>query len=320
MKYLLRSLISLPVIISIFTLQSLHAEKDLYSKVAPSCLEILVNGRLDGSGVICNKKGLVITAFHVVKKRQKIIEALSKTLGRLPLRLIATNRGSDLALFSLPEKKNAYPALSLANDIPIEGTDVFLMGSPIFRHHLLLKGCIARRTETYSWYDGSFKNTFPIAGIAAPGSSGGPWVNSKGEIIAIQVAGVTTDFGHQGVNSAVGGISLKSFLENKETVIVPTIQSAVEELWGQSTRLISDMPKEVKGLLFRQVSPHGVCAKAGIKDEDIMLKADNLVYERIEPFVKYIRSRKIGEEIKFLISNSNGENEKMVSVKLAELK
>ena len=256
----------------------------------------------------------------MVKKRQKIIEALSKTLGRLPLRLIATNRGSDLALFSLPEKKNAYPALSLAIDIPIEGTDVFLMGSPIFRHHLLLKGCIARRTETYSWYDGSFKNTFPIAGIAAPGSSGGPWVNSKGEIIAIQVAGVTTDFGHQGVNSAVGGISLKSFLENKETVTVPTIQSAVEELWGQSTRLISDMPKEVKGLLFRQVSPHGVCAKAGIKDEDIMLKADNLVYERIEPFVKYIRSRKIGEEIKFLISNSNGENEKMVSVKLAELK
>ena len=40
----------------------------------------------------------------------------------------------------------------------------------------------------------------------------------------------------------------------------------------------------------------------------------------IEPFVKYIRSQKIGDEIKFLISDSNGENEKMVSVKLAELK
>ena len=80
------------------------------------------------------------------------------------------------------------------------------------------------------------------------------------------------------------------------------------------------MPKEVKGLLFRQVSPHGACAKAGIKDENIMLQADNQIFERIEPFVKYIRSRKIGEEIKFLISNSNGENEKMVSVKLAELK
>ena len=320
MKYLLRVLFYLFAIIFSFANQYLHAEDDLYGKIAPSCLEILVNGRLDGSGVICDKNGFVLTAFHVVKKRNKKIEALSKSLGRLPLRLVATNRSSDLALFSLPSQKKAYPALSLAKNIPNEGTDVFLMGSPIFRHHLLLKGSIARRSETFSWYDGSFKNTFPITGIAAPGSSGGPWVNAKGEIIAIQVAGVTTDFGHQGVNSAVGGISLKSFLENKETVAVPTIQSAVEELWGQSPLLISDMPKEVKGLLFRQVSPHGVCAKAGIKDENIMLQVDNQIFERIEPFVKYIRSRKIGEEIKFLISNSNGENEKMVSVKLAELK
>jgi S1-C subfamily serine protease len=194
------------------------------------------------------------------------------------------------------------------------------MGSPIFRHHLLLKGSIARRSETFSWYDGSFKNTFPITGIAAPGSSGGPWVNAKGEIIAIQVAGVTTDFGHQGVNSAVGGISLKSFLENKETVTVPTIQSAVEELWGQSPLLISDMPKEVKGLLFRQVSPHGVCAKAGIKDENIMLQADNKTYQRIEPFIKYIRSLSIGSEIKFSICNFEGENIRTIAINLAELK
>ena len=320
MKNLLRFLNILAVIIFIFSIPSLHANMDLYSRVAPSCVEILVNCRLDGSGVICNKKGLVLTAFHVVKKRQKTIEALSKTLGRLPLRLIATNRGSDLALFSLPEKKFTYPALSLAKNIPVEGTDVFLMASPIFRHHLLLKGCISRRSETYSWYDGSFKNTFPIAGIAAPGSSGGPWLNSKGEIFAIQVAGVTTDFGHQGVNSAVGIKHLKSFLESRKTVIVPTIQAAVEELWGQSTRLIGDMPKNIKGLLFRQVSPSGICATVGIKDEDIMINANNLVFERIEPFINYIRAQKIGTEINFIVCNSSGKNERQVTIKLAELK
>lgn len=320
MKYLLRFLFYLCLIFFSFTVQFLHAEDDLYLKIAPSCVEILVNGRLDGSGVICDKEGLVLTAFHVVKKRNKKIEALSKSLGRLPLKLIATNRSSDLALFTLPPKKKAYPTLSLAKNVPKEGTDVFLMASPIFRHHLLLKGSIARRSETFSWYDGSFKNTFPITGIAAPGSSGGPWVNAKGEIFAIQVAGVTTDFGHQGVNSAVGVSSLKYLLEKKETIVVPTIQAAVEELWGQSNLLISDMPKEMRGLLFRQVYPHGVCAKAGIKDENIMLQADDQIFERVEPFVKYIRSRKIGEEIKFLICNSTGKNKKVVTVKLAELK
>jgi S1-C subfamily serine protease len=115
-------------------------------------------------------------------------------------------------------------------------------------------------------------------------------------------------------------MSLKSFLEKKENVTVPTIQAAVEELWGQSPQLIKKIPTGVRGLLFRQVYPHGVCAKAGIKDENIMLQADDQIFERVEPFVKYIRSRKIGEEIKFLICNSTGKNKKVVTVKLAELK
>jgi serine protease Do len=296
------------------------AKIDLYSKISPSCLEILVGGRLDGSGVILDEEGLVVTAFHVIKKKGKKIEALSKSLGRLPLRLIASNRGSDLALLSLPKQKNGYPALRFAKNVPIEGTRVFLMGSPIFRHNLLLQGTIARRAESYSWYDGAFTNTFPITGIAAPGTSGGPWFNQKGEIFAIQVAGVTTENGHQGVSSAVALPSIKNLVEKQTTIISPTIESAVEELWGQSPYLLKELPVEIKGLLFRQVSPSGVCGKAGIKDEDIMLQANGKVFQRIEPFITYVRSLKIGTEIKFLVCDSKGENNKKVSIQLAALK
>ena len=320
MKYLLRVLFYLSAIIFYFANQSLDAVDDLYGKIAPSCLEILVNGRLDGSGVIVDEKGLVMTALHVIRSKPEKIEALSLSLGRLKLNLVATNRGSDLALLSLPKKKEGYPKLPLAESVPVEGTQVFLIGSPIFRHHLLLTGSVARRKESFSWYDNAFTNTFPITGISAPGTSGGPWVNKNGEIFAIQVAGVTTETGHQGVNSAVGLPSIKSFIEKRKTVTMPTIQAAVEEIWGQSPFLINQIPDQTKGLLFRQVSPNGVCGQAGISEEDIMLSVNGKTYQRIEPFIKYIRSLSVGEEIKLLISNSNGENEKIVSVKLAELK
>ena len=296
------------------------AENGLYNKVKPSYVEILVGGRLDGSGVILSESGLVATAFHVVKKRQKRIEALSESLGRLRLKYVATNRGSDLALLSLPEKKEGYPYLRFANKIPEEGVEVFLMGSPIFRHSLLLRGTVARRTETYSWYDGAFTNTFPISGIAAPGTSGGPWINRAGEIFAIQVASVTTETGHQGVNSAVALSSIKSLVKNQRTVSVATIEAAVEELWGQSPYLIKEIPSPIKGLLFRQVSPQGVCGKAGIKDEDILLSANGQTYERIETFMKFIRSFKIGTEIKFTVCDFKGKNKKVVTIELAELK
>jgi S1-C subfamily serine protease len=295
------------------------ASENLYSKVLPGCVEILVGGRLDGSGVILDKNGSVLTALHVIRKKQKTYECLSRELGRLPLKLVATYRGCDLALLSLPKRKQAYPTLSLANKIPEEGTKVFLIGSPIFRHQLLLTGFIARRTPTFSWYDQAFTETFPITGMAAPGTSGGPWMNDKGEVFGIQVAGVTTDLGHQGVNSVVGIKSIKKLLAAKKDIVVPTIGSAVEELWGQSPRLLEKLPTEIKGLLFRQVTSKGVCAKAGIKNEDIMLSANGKTYERIEPFIKYVRSLKIDSEVNLKVCDAKGENKKQVKITLRPL-
>ena len=295
------------------------ASENLYSKVLPGCVEILVGGRLDGSGVILDKNGSVLTALHVIRKKQKTYECLSRELGRLPLKLVATYRGCDLALLSLPKRKQAYPDLPLANKIPEEGSKVFLIGSPIFRHQLLLTGFIARRTPTFSWYDQAFTETFPITGMAAPGTSGGPWMNDKGEVFGIQVAGVTTDLGHQGVNSVVGIKSIKKLLAAKKDIVVPTIGSAVEELWGQSPRLLEKLPTEIKGLLFRQVTSIGVCAKAGIKNEDIMLSANGKTYERIEPFIKYVRSLKIDSEVNLKVCDAKGENKKQVKITLRPL-
>ena len=295
------------------------ASENLYSKVLPGCVEILVGGRLDGSGVIVDKNGSVLTALHVIRKKPKTYESLSRELGRLPLTLVATYRGSDLALLSLPKRKHVYPTLHLAKKIPEEGSKVFLMGSPIFRHQLMLTGFIARRTPTFSWYDQAFTETFPITGMAAPGTSGGPWVNDIGEVFGIQVAGVTTDHGHQGVNSVVGIKSIKKLLDAQKDVIIPTIESAVEELWGQSPRLLEKLPTEIKGLLFRQVIPDGVCAKAGIKNEDIMLLANGKNYQRIEPFIKYIRSLKINSEVKLSVCDAKGENKRQVKITLQPL-
>ena len=310
--------ITLIFVLSVSPTKSIASE-NLYPKVLPGCVEILVGGRLDGSGVIVDKNGSVLTALHVIRKKQKTYECLSRELGRLPLTLVATYRGCDLALLSLPKRKQAYPTLHLAKKIPDEGTKVFLMGSPIFRHQLLLTGFIARRTPTFSWYDQAFTETFPITGIAAPGTSGGPWMNDKGEVFGIQVAGVTTDRGHQGVNSVVGIKSIKKLLNAQKDIVVPTIGSAVEELWGQSPRLLEKLPNHINGLLFRQVTSNGVCAKAGIKNEDIMLSVNGKNFQRIEPFIQYIRSLKIDSKLKFLVCDAKGENKREVEIVLQPL-
>jgi S1-C subfamily serine protease len=315
LKYLHPMLILSTLILALPALSG----QGLYKKISPACVEILVGGRLDGSGAIVCPSGLVLTACHVIRKQSKQYEALSPELGRKPLSLIATYRGSDLALLKLPARDKPYPALPLAREIPPEGKPVFLLGSPIFRHHLLLRGTVARRTETYSWYDGAFTNTIPICGIGAPGSSGGPWVNPKGEIIGVQVASVTTAKGHQGVSSAVPVHSVRNFIAKKENVTVACIQSAVEELWGQSPQLIKKIPSGTEGLLLRQVATGGVAAKAGLKNEDLILSADDKTYVRIEPFLAMLRKKKPGSSIELEVCSPNGENRRKVSLKTAVL-
>ena len=262
------------VLISLFLALPVSAEPGLYKKISPACLEILVGGRLDGSGSIVCSSGLVLTACHVIRKQNKKYEALSPQLGRKQLSLVATYRGSDLALLRLPKSDSPYPALSLAKSIPAEGRQVFLLGSPIFRHHRSLSGTNATTSESFTRYNGGFTNTIPISGIGAPGSSGGPWVNPKGEIIGVQVASVTTDKGHQGISSAVPLHSIRNFLAKKQNISVACIQAAVEELWGQSPQLIEKFKPGTQGLLLRQVKRNGAAFEAGLRDENLILEAD----------------------------------------------
>ena len=295
--------------------------KPLYAKVAPACLEILVGGRLDGSATIVSKEGLVLTACHVIRKKSKRYEALSPTLGRHPLKLVCTDRSHDLALLSLPKRENPYPFLPIAKNIPNEGRPSYLFGAPVFRHNLLITGYVAKKKSSFEWYDGAFAETFAIAGIGAGGTSGGPWLNARGEIIGVQVASMTLGEVHQGIASAIPPTAIRSLIEKKTTVVTPTMQAAVEEIWGQSPEFLEKIKPNTKGLLLRQVAKGGVAAKVGLKDEEIILKVGGKrIFERIEPFMQMLRRKNPGDTLLLHVADSKGEGQRTVKIKLAELK
>ena len=319
--------VHLTVIITLFSIaSSATAEKEakakpLYAKVAPACLEILVGGRLDGSATIVSKEGLVLTACHVIRKKSKRYEALSPNLGRHPLKLVCTDRSHDLALLSLPKRENPYPFLPIAKNIPNEGRPSYLFGAPVFRHNLLITGYVAKKKSSFEWYDGAFAETFAIAGIGAGGTSGGPWLNARGEIIGVQVASMTLGEVHQGIASAIPPTAIRSLIEKKTTVVTPTMQAAVEEIWGQSPEFLEKIKPNTKGLLLRQVAKGGVAAKVGLKDEEIILKVGGKrIFERIEPFMQMLRRKKPGDTLLLHVADSKGEGQRAVKIKLAELK
>ena len=247
-----------------------RAQEGPHKKLQAASVEILLNGRLVGSGCVASASGQVLTANHVAVNDKDKLEILSPTLGRHPVTVLARDRGHDLLLLALPKRAEAYPHLVVAVAAPRVGERVWLHGAPVFRHHITLPGTIARANTAFEFYDGAFREIQHIAALAPMGTSGGPWVNARGELIGVQSAAMSISQNHQGIAYAAPWAAVRALLKNPRTVESATMNAAVEEIWGQSPEFIGKLPKGTRGLVVRHVQSKGTAAKAGLKEWDII--------------------------------------------------
>jgi len=296
-----------------------QTQPGVYAKLKEASVEILVNGRLAGAGSVVDPKGHVLIANHMVPGDGAKVEARSITLGRHSIKIVARDRGHDLVLLKLPARDKPYRHLSLAKENTKAGQPVYLFGAPVFRHHIMISGTVARAHPTFEFYDGAFREILHISAISPIGTSGGPWVNARGELIGVQSAAMTINGAHQGIAYAAPLASLRWLLEKKETVHGATMQTGVEELWGQEPKFIKQLPKGLRGLVVRQLRANGVGAKAGLKEWDIIVAAEGKPVERTENLLRLIRSKQPGQSIKLRATDRMGKNPRDLTVKLVPI-
>ncbi len=292
----------------------------VYAKLKEASVEILVNGRLAGSGSVVDAQGHVFIANHMVPGDEAKVEVQSTALGRHPIKVVARDRAHDLVLLKLPARDQPYPYLSLAKANTKAGQPVYLFGAPVFRHHVMISGTVARDRPTFEFYDGAFRKILHISAISPIGTSGGPWVNANGELIGVQSAAMTINGAHQGIAYAAPLASLRRLLEKKETVHSATMQTGVEELWGQEPKFIAQLPKGMRGLVVRQLRANGVAAKAGLKEWDVIVAADGKPVEHTEDLLNRIRAKQPGQLIKLRATDRMGKNSREITIKLSPIR
>ncbi|WP_433202937.1 S1C family serine protease [Dactylosporangium sp. CS-047395] len=164
----------------------------IYQAVAPSVVTIettLPDGGATGTGVIANATGTILTAFHVVKGGTAIkvrfadgTESAAELDGSNPEMDIATLTPATLPDVLVPAVLGNSGRIAVGNDVVAIGNQLGLTSSTT-------TGVISGLNRTAANPDGT-KLTGLIQFDAAvnPGSSGGPLVNGKGEVIGIVVA------------------------------------------------------------------------------------------------------------------------------------
>ena len=291
----------------------------VYARLQPAAVEILVNGRMAGSGSVVDADGRVLIAAHMLPGGAAKLEAHSPTLGRYPVKVIAQGLGHDLALLQLPERETAWPHLTLAERIPRPGEPVYLFGAPVFRHEVMISGTMARAKPTFEFYNGAFREIVHLSAISPIGTSGGPWVNARGEIFGVQSAAMTIKGGHQGVAYAAPLSAIRELINRRENIQAPTLQAGFEELWSQQPGFLNKLPKDFRGVVVRQLNGNGTAAKAGLKEWDIVVSVNGKTYERTEKLLRFIRSKKPGDTLQLKATDREGKNLRELSVKLVPI-
>ncbi len=282
---------------------------EAYERLRAAFVEVLADGHLEGSGWIAEAEGVVVTAAHVVGAPGRRLELRSPRLGRLAARVIAVDRGNDAALLRLPARDGGYPAVPLAAKVPPVSTRIHLLGSPVFRHALLLGGTVAAPEDVYEFmgFSGDYVRIRPVSGSGPPGTSGGPWADPRGEVVGLNSGLMRDGSAPNGIGFMVPVEAIRSLLREKRSPATPSLGGAFEEIWEQPLDYLRRYPAGTEGLVLRVLRKEGPAAAAGMAEGQLVVAIDGRPLRLRDEALQFLRLRKPGDAVNLQVRTPAGE-------------
>jgi len=183
MKYLLLFSLKFVFFTSNTYAQTLTADQ-VYSKTNNAIVTIYTFDNNDnpisqGSGVVLNQKGWVVTNYHVYEGASKIVIKHANKIVAYST-ILAMDAEKDILILKIADR--SFPSIPIGNSALLKvGQKVYAIGSPLGLENTISEGIISGlRTNKEKT-----ENFIQISAAISPGSSGGALVNAKGELIAI---------------------------------------------------------------------------------------------------------------------------------------
>ncbi|MFN3927972.1 MAG: trypsin-like peptidase domain-containing protein [Pseudanabaenaceae cyanobacterium] len=258
---------------------------EVYRKANPAVVTVLP-GNGNGSGSIIDSRGLVLTNEHVVRFSDGTVRVRLEDGRTYVGDIIAVDRRSDLALIRLRTNgTERFPTIPLADPKSIAvGQRVFAIGAPFGLSGTLTTGILSRISPR----NGDLQSD----AVLNPGSSGGPLLNSRGELIGVNKAiRVTPSGGNTGISFSTSVGAVRSFVAQNANN--PPIARVPE----QPRRGVSpDRPRlgvtvNTDTLIIESVQPGSIASRVGLRPGDRLLALNGRRLEDVQELIDYLDSR-----------------------------
>lgn len=265
-----------------------------------------------GSGILWNREGYIVTNAHVVDGSTSLLVTFNGDTKQYKAKLIGAAAQKDIAVIKLIEMPKILKPISVgrSNDLLV-GQWAIAIGNPFGLDHSMSKGIISALDRKIDGYGGvKIHNMIQTDAAINQGNSGGPLLNSSGELIGMNAM----IFSKSGTSAGLGF-----------AVPVDTITRTVPDLikYGKEVRpalgisMLEDYMKlryyGEKGVAVSYVAELGPAKKAGLrgisKDQngriylgDLLLKINETEINSHDDIYHALDKLKIGDSVKITYS------------------
>ncbi|MDP9985128.1 putative serine protease PepD [Arthrobacter oryzae] len=303
-----------------------------------------------GSGIVIDDQGHILTNTHVVtldgQTANATLEIRTSDGKVLPAKLVGTDPLSDLAVIKVDDTSGLTPA-TLGDSSKLNvGDTAIAIGSPLGLTGTVTDGIVSTLNRTISVAssaapkggdnsqggDQGFQFAPPGGGQSQqnssegsiainviqtdaainPGNSGGALVNSKGEIIGVNVAIASAGSGTSTSQSGNIGVGFSIPINNAKRVAQEIIDSG-KASHGQlgvsvKAKTTSGAASEFSvGADVATVEANSAAGKAGIKAGDVITKFNDLTIGEPNQLTAAVREQPAGSKVKITVQRGGSE-------------
>jgi len=265
-----------------------------------------------GSGVIIDKRGLVLTNFHVVKGADEILIRLSDKR-EYRGQILGTDPKTDLALVKF-QPDHELTVASLGNSDALQvGEWAIAIGNPFGLDQTVTVGVISA-TGRSDVGIATYENFIQTDASINPGNSGGPLVNLKGQVIGVNTAIVAAG---QGIGFAIPINMVKRVVDqlvDKGKVVRGWLGVALQPL---SPDLAQSLGLDgTTGAVVGSTIAGSPAAQAGLEQGDVIVAFDKTPVEDYRHVQRLVAETRAGKNVTLQIVRKKQKMD--VTVMIAE--
>jgi S1-C subfamily serine protease len=287
---------------------------DAVERVLPSVVNVRTTsfggGKGDGSGVVLDRRGLIITNNHVVEGTTSVTVVFNDELHSKPLAgtVIGTAPERDLAVIRVRATDLVPLRVGQSSSLRL-GDSVFAVGFPLgLGSPTVTSGIVSGLDRTIQGRNGTLTGLLQTDAAINPGNSGGALVDRLGRLIGINTAGVRTpETENVGFAIAIDG-ALPVIKRIRQAP--PTSRAWLGIAFGSvdtdDAAVQLGLDTSVRGAVVTVVYPGRAGSDANLEVGDVITVADDVPIRSAADLNRFLAGRQPGDRVDLEVIDTAG--------------